>query len=169
MRIELAKQRRAEKRKRKKQVFAAKKQSQMLRTSNADSFDLWNFAGIRRVHHGVKVSEMIAHLAQPFLEFSDGSIEMFKRIICMTIVGWNLTVVPPEEHSAFLKSFIETLPLNDGDPGFRKEMIGMMSTIVNVIAMRKEQFYPDAKNFIGDVKFTCRGRTVHFDVLYSRA
>ena len=56
-----------------------------------------------------KMSEVIEHLAEPLIDELGNSPEDIERIIMMTIVGWNLTLFPPQERDEHLQTMVEKM------------------------------------------------------------
>jgi hypothetical protein len=108
-----------------------------------------------------KMSEVIEHLAEPLIDELGDSPERIERIIMMTTVGWNLTLFPPQERDEQLKTMAKKMFPDDD------EAQSVMSWVCDLVAERKQKYYPNLKNLILDVHFEREpDNTVYFEVAY---
>ncbi len=109
----------------------------------------------------LKMSEVIEHLAEPLIDDFGDTPEDVERVIMMTIVGWNLSLFPPEdreEHAADLfQQFF------GADPEARHAV----QWVLDLVIERKQKYYPNLRNLIVDVRFDREpDDTVYFEVAY---
>ena len=109
-----------------------------------------------------KMSEVIEHLAEPLLDDTVTSPDDIEKTIMMTILAWNLTLFPPKERDVRLRQAARKV-LGDDEAA-----LSMLSWVCDLVAERKQKFYPNLKNFIVDVHFTHEpDGSVYFEVAYN--
>lgn len=142
MKSELARQRKLMARKRKRQEKMRKRDG----LSN-------------RIEHflpRLKMSEVIAHLAEPLINAVGTDRNTMENIIRYSAAAWNIAILPDEQRErAILKQgmvlfgkrfFGMTVAANDED-------MNSFRSICEIIQARKDQYYPDLNAFIMDVYF----------------
>ena len=120
---------------------------------------------------GMKMSDVISHVAEPLLAECDGSPEQIEQIIRVTILAWNLALLPKEELAdarakLFTKHFgrrrFGIFPKAPDPRG-----VEAFEEFCNIVARRKQQFYPLLNHVIVDCRFTRKEDGIRFDVIYS--
>ncbi len=109
-----------------------------------------------------KMSEVIKHLAEPLIEEFGDTQEDLERVIMMTIVAWNLTLFPPQMRNEKLASLLKKMCRGCGSD------LPLISRVCDLVAERKQKFYPNLRHFIVDVRFKREpDDTVYFEVAYT--
>jgi hypothetical protein len=114
------------------------------------------------------MSEVISHLAEPLVEHSTTPDDI-RTQISLTAAAWNLTLLPPETREKKFRSLANKLfgksrwgiPLRA-----TQEEIDEFRDVCDLIASRKQQFYPNVNNLIVDIRFEPREDNVYFEVMY---
>jgi hypothetical protein len=91
-----------------------------------------------------KMSEVLIEFASPFLEKYGSGIGMSKKIIALSIVGWNMAIVPPNEKRALIANVLRTLPAS--------QRINAES-LLRVMEERKKKYFMGINRYIIDFKF----------------
>ncbi len=113
---------------------------------------------------GVRMSEVIRHLAKPIFDKSGDTPEDIERIITLAIAAWNLTLLSSEIRAKQFDKLSRKLCGRDSDS------VAMFRWICDVVAERKLRYYPHLNNAIVDVHFTRESAdTVYFEVAYALA
>ncbi|MHB0958701.1 MAG: hypothetical protein ACYC0X_15860 [Pirellulaceae bacterium] len=113
---------------------------------------------------GVRMSDVVQHLAEPIVEEFGDSVDDLELIINLTVAAWNLTLFAPDvqcrQFEQLSKRFF----------GSSHEGIAMFRWICDVVAERRKQFYPHLYATILDVHFTRESvSSLYFEVAYSIA
>jgi hypothetical protein len=110
------------------------------------------------------MSDVIRHLAEPFVaEFGD-SVDDIERIIILSVAAWNLALFAPDAQCRQFERLSERYFDSD------RECIAMFRRICDVVAERKLRFYPHLNVTIFDVHFTRESASsLYFEVAYSIA
>ena len=118
----------------------------------------------RSVPSGIRMSDVIRHLAEPIVEELGDTVEDIEWIIRWTIAAWNLTLFSPNmRERQLLKLARKLVAKND-------ESVAMFRWICDLVAERKSQYYPHLCNAIIDVHFTRESAdTVYYEVVYTLA
>ncbi|WP_319574859.1 hypothetical protein [uncultured Desulfobacter sp.] len=93
---------------------------------------------------GIKMSAVILKLAEPLLKKYGDNEKRAKTIISLTMIEWNKLLLPKEEQDNLEASIINSLVPFDGDA----EDIGSLLYIKDLIAERKNKYFPDLKKII---------------------
>lgn len=113
---------------------------------------------------GVRMSDVIRHLAEPIVEELGDSVDDLERIITLTVAAWNLTLFAPDVQCRQFERLSERFFGSD------REGIAMFRWICDVVAERRMQFYPHLNVTILDVHFTRESASsLYFEVAYSIA
>jgi hypothetical protein len=109
----------------------------------------------------VKMSEVIDHVAQPLLDEFGHSAEDIERIISMVIAAWNIALLPDDDKK---KEINDVAGKAFGpDP----ESLAFWHWMCDLVAERKQKFYPQLDRFILDVKFHPEENgEVYFEVIH---
>jgi len=92
------------------------------------------------------MSAVILKLAEPLLKQFDDNDKRTKAIISLTIFEWNRLMLPEGEREKFQDEMFNTLLPPGDDP----DMVGSLIHISDLIAERKEKYFPDFKKWIVD-------------------
>ena len=103
---------------------------------------------------GPRLSDIILGLAQPLLDLAKTKTAK-KNAVAITIAAWNCALLPPESQEGFLDD------LDHRIPGISSSVLKDM---VEVIAGRKAELYPDIRRIIMDFVVTCNGDEVRLVV-----
>ena len=113
---------------------------------------------------GVRMSDVIRHLAEPIVAELCNSVDDLERIITLTIAAWNLTLFSSDAQSQQFQK------LSRRYFGHDCASVAKFRWICDVVAKRKMQFYPHLNIAILDVHFTRESaNTVYFEVAYAIA
>jgi len=93
---------------------------------------------------GIKMSAVILKLAEPLLKKYGDNEKRVKTIISLTMIEWNKLLSQKEEQDNLENSIINSLVPSDGDA----EDIGSLLYIEDLIAERKNKYFPDLKKII---------------------
>ena len=114
-----------------------------------------------RLPGGLKMSEVISHLAEPLIDQMGTSPDKIESVIMMTVLAWNVSLFPPEQRAEQLQAAARKVMAGDS------EAIAQLHWICDLIAERKRKFYPHLNQFILDVHFTREpDDSVYFEVAY---
>ena len=113
---------------------------------------------------GVRMSDVIRHLAEPIVEELVDSVADLEAIIGLTVEAWNLTLFAPaaqgQQFERLSKKFF----------GSDREGRAKFRWICDVVAERRMQFYPHLNATILDVYFIRESASsLYFEVAYSIA
>ncbi len=86
-----------------------------------------------------KMSAVILKLAEPLLSKYGTTPQRIETIISLTIAGWNKTLFSASEQATIEKELIESLVSEDASP----DTGALTSFILNLIAVRREQLFPN--------------------------
>jgi hypothetical protein len=116
------------------------------------------------------MSEVIAHLAEPWTEEIGATPEEFEKIIRLTITAWNLTLLPMASHKNIHSIATEVFRTKCGGETshLTGDEIDFICEFCDEIKARKQKYYPNLKNFIIDVWFEPRMDQVYFEVMYAK-
>ena len=93
---------------------------------------------------GIKMSAVILKLAEPLLKKYGDDEKRVKTIISLTMIEWNKLLSQKEEQDNLEDSIINSLVPSDG----AAEDIGSLLYIEDLIAERKNKYFPDLKKII---------------------
>jgi len=94
-------------------------------------------------HYHRKLSEVLLEFAQP-LTATARTEEDFKTAVEVAILAWNLSFLPADERSAFLKKSIPSLSSGKDAPLFETERC------IQMLLARKQTLFPDDRRFVGE-------------------
>ncbi|MFH1572580.1 MAG: hypothetical protein ABIG68_01275, partial [Acidobacteriota bacterium] len=103
---------------------------------------------------GPRLSDIILGLAQPLLDLAKTEAAK-KNAVAITIAAWNCALLPPGNRERFLDD------LDHRIPGISSPVLKDM---VEEIAGRKAELYPDIRRFVMDFVVTCNGDEVRLVV-----
>lgn len=93
---------------------------------------------------GIKMSAVILKLAEPLLIKYGDNEKRAKTIISLAMIEWNKLLSPKEEQDNLEDLIVNSLVPFDGDA----EDIGSLLYIKELIAERKNKYFPDLKKVI---------------------
>lgn len=104
-----------------------------------------------------KMSEILLDFADELLEEGD-SLEEYKKGIGITVVGWNLSLVPKEQQEEFIDSFLESV---------RKSEAYKIKTFLYFLIEKKYRDYPFLNRMILDFDLVKTKGGFHLNVISS--
>ena len=105
-----------------------------------------------------RMSEVILHFAEPFLEECKDE-ETEKKVIGLAILIWNVSLLPKEKQDQSIQKICSgTSPSNDAD-GFATAL-----HYVNMLLERKKKYFPDNKRAIRNYQISGFGKNRRLDV-----
>jgi hypothetical protein len=93
-----------------------------------------------------RMSAVILKLAEPLLKKHGKTSEQAQAIIMLTVAGWNKSMFPPDKQPIVEKELIDYFVPKDG----RAEAIGTAIDIMDLIADRRQKFFPEIHKIIVD-------------------
>ncbi|NLS91391.1 MAG: SEC-C domain-containing protein [Planctomycetaceae bacterium] len=98
-----------------------------------------------------RMSAVIMELAEPLIRQRGKTPQRAESIIMLTIAGWNKSMFPPEKQPMIEKDLIDAFVPKDGSA----EAVAVAMEIMDLMAERRENLYPDLRKVIVDyeVKF----------------
>ena len=113
---------------------------------------------LKRLPPKIKISEAILKLSEPLRQKYTDS-RRIRGIIGMTVVAWNISLFPKEEHVNIQEKALDALPekLSAEDVSVFLENIDMMID-------RKNRDYPNIREHILNYQFSSSGDTVTLTV-----
>ena len=93
-----------------------------------------------------KMSAVILQLAEPLLKQHGKTAERAKKIIFLTIAGWNKSMFPPDKQPSIEKDLIDSFVPKDGTA----VAVGLAIQIMDIAAERREKLFPDIRKIIVD-------------------
>ena len=112
---------------------------------------------------GVRMSDVIRHVAKPLIDEMGDTVEDLERIIAVTIAAWNLTLHASEVQDGQYREIARK------HFGSDRESVARFRWICDLVAERRSKFYPHVNVLILDVCFTRESDdSLYFEVLYAR-
>ena len=92
--------------------------------------------------HGIMVSEAILNLSEPLRnQYTDS--RRIRGIIGMTVVAWNISLFPKEEHVNIQEKALDALPEK-----LSAEDVSVFLENIEILIERKNQNYPHIREYI---------------------
>jgi hypothetical protein len=107
-----------------------------------------------------KMSAVIMQLAEPLIRQHAETVERAKAIISLTIAAWNKSMFPPEKQPLAEKELIDHFVPKDGPA----EVVGLLVHIMETVADRQKELFPDLRKAIVDYKIEVSGDTLNLNV-----
>jgi hypothetical protein len=93
-----------------------------------------------------KMSAVVLELAKPLLKEHGKTGGRAEAIISLTVAGWNKSMFPPDKQPAIENDLIDCFVPKDGSA----ENIGVAVHVMDLVADRREQLFPDLRKIILD-------------------
>lgn len=91
-----------------------------------------------------KMSEVLIDFARPFLDKYGSEIGMIEKIISLSIVGWNLAIVPPSEKRVLIADALRTIPTSQRQTA---------EDVLKLMEERKRKYFNGINRYIVNYKF----------------
>ncbi|MEN6425910.1 MAG: hypothetical protein ABFE13_11140 [Phycisphaerales bacterium] len=112
--------------------------------------------------YGRKLSEVLLEFAEP-LTATARTAEDFRKDIELAVLVWNLSLMPEEERSAFLKEAI------DPSPGQKASLPPEIKPYIQMLLDRKQARFPDDNRFVVEHQLSGGPRDANLVVAYEIA
>jgi hypothetical protein len=93
-----------------------------------------------------KMSAVIVQLAEPLLKQHATNAKRAETIISLTVAAWNKSMFPLDKQPIIEKELIDCFVPKDGSA----EDIGIVTQIMDIVAERREELFPDLRKVIVD-------------------
>ncbi|NLX97471.1 MAG: hypothetical protein GXY83_14990, partial [Rhodopirellula sp.] len=107
-----------------------------------------------------KMSAVILQLAEPLMKKQGNTAEKAQAIIMLTIAGWNKSMFPPDKQPLIEKDLIDAFVPKDGSA----EAVGVAVEVMDIIAERRQNLFPDLRKIIVDYEVEIRGGRLTLNV-----
>lgn len=107
-----------------------------------------------------KMSAVILQLAEPLMKKQGNTAEKAHAIIMLTIAGWNKSMFPPDKQPLIEKDLIDAFVPKDGSA----EAVGVAVEVMDIIAERRQNLFPDLRKIIVDYEVEIRGGRLTLNV-----
>lgn len=93
-----------------------------------------------------RMSAVITELAEPLLRQHGKDAQRAETIIALVVAGWNKSMFPADKQPIIEKELIDCFVPQDG----RAENIGVAIDIMDIVAQRRQELFPDLRKIIVD-------------------
>ena len=107
-----------------------------------------------------KMSAVITQLAEPLLKQHGTSAKRAETIIALTVAGWNKSMFPLDKQPIIEKELIDCFVPKDGSA----ESVGVVAQIMDTVAERREELFPDLRKVIVDYELDISGDRLTLNV-----
>jgi hypothetical protein len=107
-----------------------------------------------------KMSAVITQLAEPFLKQHGTNAQRAEAIISLTVAGWNKSMFPPDKQPIIERELIDRFEPKDGSA----EIVGVVTHIMNTVAERRVELFPDLRKLIVDYELDISGGRLTLNV-----
>ena len=107
-----------------------------------------------------KMSAVIVQLAEPLLKQHATNAKRAETIISLTVAAWNKSMFPPDKQPIIEKELIDCFVPKDGSA----EDIGIVTHIMDIVAERREELFPDLRKVIVDYEVDISGGRLNLNV-----
>ena len=107
-----------------------------------------------------KMSAVIVQLAEPLLKQHATNAKRAETIISLTVAAWNKSMFPPDKQPIIEKELIDCFVPKDGSA----EDIGIVTHIMDIVAERREELFPDLRKVIVDYEVDISGGHLNLNV-----
>ncbi len=107
-----------------------------------------------------KMSEVILKVAEPLMKKYGTNAKRLKAILALAIAGWNKAMIPADKQSAVEKDLIDSFIPKDV---LAQDMVVLVEAM-DLIADRREEFYPDLRKLIIDYEVNIAGGQLNLNV-----
>jgi hypothetical protein len=104
-----------------------------------------------------KMSEVLTDSVEPYLEFAD--TEAYRKLLTLAVMAWNASFLPEKEQQNMIDSV-----LDKGIPTGTQDLKAGLKEIVDMLIVRKKEFFSEYKRKIIDYELTDTGRDYHISV-----
>ena len=108
----------------------------------------------------VKMSAVILQLAEPMMKHDGTTAERAEALLMLTIAGWNKSMFPPDKQPLVEKDLINAFVPKDGSA----EAVGVAVEVMDIIAERRQKFFPDLHKIIVDYDLEIGGGRLTLNV-----
>jgi hypothetical protein len=91
-----------------------------------------------------KMSAVILQLAEPLIKQHGKTADRAEAIISLTVAAWNKSMFPPDKQPLIEQDLIDCFVPKDGSA----EVVGMAVHIMDIVAARRQQLFPDLRKII---------------------
>jgi hypothetical protein len=107
-----------------------------------------------------KMSAVINQLAEPLLKQHGTNAKRAEAIISLTVAAWNKSMFPPDKQPIIQKELIDCFIPKDGNA----EDVGIVTHIMDIVADRREELFPDLRKIIVDYEVDISGDQLNLNV-----
>ena len=107
-----------------------------------------------------KMSAVILQLAEPLMKQHGTTAERAEALLMLTIAGWNKSMFPPDKQPLVEKDLINAFVPKDGSA----EAVGVAIEVMDIIAERRQQLFPDLRKIIVDYEVEIGGGRLTLNV-----
>ncbi len=93
-----------------------------------------------------EMSAVILELAEPLLKQHGTTAKRAKAVISLAVAGWNKSMLPADKQPNIEKDLIDCFVPKDGS----SEVIGVAGHVMDVVAKRREDLFPNLRKIIVD-------------------
>ena len=108
----------------------------------------------------IKMSEIILEFAKPLMEKCHTD-EQSKKSIALSIMVWNICLLPKGKQIKEKKRILNVLSKND------LEFKNFFDDVISFMMQRKEKYFSEYRRFIADYMITDRNNKLHLSVAFS--
>ncbi len=107
-----------------------------------------------------KMSAVITQLAEPLLKQHGTNAKRAEMIISLTVAAWNKSMFPSDKQPFIEKELIDCFVPKDGNA----EDIGIAIDVMDMIAERREELFPNLRKVIVDYEVDISGGRLNLNV-----
>jgi hypothetical protein len=107
-----------------------------------------------------KMSAVITQLAEPLLKQHGTNAQRAETIVSLTVAAWNKSMFPSDKQPFIEKELIDCIILKDGNA----EDIGIAIDVMDMIAERREELFPNLRKVIVDYEVDISGGRLNLNV-----
>lgn len=107
-----------------------------------------------------KMSAVITQLAEPLLKQHGTNAQRAETIISLTVAAWNKSMFPSDKQPFIEKELIDCFVPKDGNA----EDIGIAIDVMDMIAERREELFPNLRKVIVDYEVDISGGRLNLNV-----
>ncbi len=107
-----------------------------------------------------KMSAVITQLAEPLLKQHGTNAQRAETIISLTVAAWNKSMFPCDKQPFIEKELIDCIIPKDGNA----EDIGIAIDVMDMIAERREELFPNLRKVIVDYEVDISGGRLNLNV-----
>jgi hypothetical protein len=107
-----------------------------------------------------KMSAVITQLAEPLLKQHGTNAQRAETIVSLTVAAWNKSMFPSDKQPFIEKELIDCFVPKDGNA----EDIGIAIDVMDMIAERREELFPNLRKVIVDYEVDISGGRLNLNV-----